>query len=231
MEWNDEAIVLSMRRHGESAAIVHLLTRDHGRTAGLVRGASGRELRVFYSPETRWRLGGRRGWPIIWAICAASCGPPTPPRSWATAGAWHAWLRPARLPTSLCPNENPILVSTRPWGSASDPGQAGLGGALRLLGATSAGRARLWTRPCKMRGDRLAVRSDLCIPALGARGFGCCRRTLSRPPARLARFPTHGRNGVRRRDFQCPRAHRLFSRTPRFRSPERPDARRSPAIG
>ncbi|MBW7849214.1 MAG: DNA repair protein RecO [Rhodospirillales bacterium] len=59
MEWNDEAIVLSMRRHGESAAIVHLLTRDHGRTAGLVRGASGRELRGVLQPgnevEAWWK--------------------------------------------------------------------------------------------------------------------------------------------------------------------------------
>lgn len=41
MNWRDEAIVLSARRHGESAAVVGLLTREHGRHAGLVRGASG----------------------------------------------------------------------------------------------------------------------------------------------------------------------------------------------
>lgn len=43
MEWTDEAIVLAARPHGESAAVAILLTRDHGRHAGLVRGGlSGR---------------------------------------------------------------------------------------------------------------------------------------------------------------------------------------------
>ena len=31
MEWSDEAIVLSARRHGESSAIVTLMTQEHGR--------------------------------------------------------------------------------------------------------------------------------------------------------------------------------------------------------
>ena len=48
MEWQDEGIVLSSRRHGESAAIVTLLTRAHGRHAGLVRGGMGRRLRGIY---------------------------------------------------------------------------------------------------------------------------------------------------------------------------------------
>ncbi|MDH3597576.1 MAG: recombination protein O N-terminal domain-containing protein, partial [Rhodospirillales bacterium] len=42
MEWQDQGIVLSARRHGESAAVVQLLTREHGRHAGLVRGGQGR---------------------------------------------------------------------------------------------------------------------------------------------------------------------------------------------
>jgi len=36
MEWSDEAIVLSSRAHGENGAILELLTREHGRHAGLV---------------------------------------------------------------------------------------------------------------------------------------------------------------------------------------------------
>ncbi|MBV8653111.1 MAG: DNA repair protein RecO, partial [Alphaproteobacteria bacterium] len=39
MQWTDEAIILAGRPHGESALIVQLLTREHGRHAGLVRGA------------------------------------------------------------------------------------------------------------------------------------------------------------------------------------------------
>lgn len=45
MEWSDDGIVLGVRRHGESSAIVSLMTRQHGRAAGLVRGARGPKLR------------------------------------------------------------------------------------------------------------------------------------------------------------------------------------------
>jgi DNA repair protein RecO (recombination protein O) len=45
MQWTDEGIVLGARRHGESSAIAELLTREHGRHLGLVRGGSGSRLR------------------------------------------------------------------------------------------------------------------------------------------------------------------------------------------
>ena len=37
MQWSDEGIVLTARRHGESAFLLSVLTVDHGRHAGLVR--------------------------------------------------------------------------------------------------------------------------------------------------------------------------------------------------
>lgn len=59
MEWADRGFVLSARRHGESAAIVHLLTEAHGRHAGLVRGGGGRRARGLLQPgnlvAARWR--------------------------------------------------------------------------------------------------------------------------------------------------------------------------------
>lgn len=55
MEWTDDGIVLSLRRHGESAAIVTLLTREHGRHSGLVRGAMGKSARGIYQPGNRLR--------------------------------------------------------------------------------------------------------------------------------------------------------------------------------
>jgi DNA repair protein RecO (recombination protein O) len=59
MDWTEDAIVLAARRHGESAAIVALLTRGHGRYAGLVRGGWGRRARGLYLPGNRvsatWR--------------------------------------------------------------------------------------------------------------------------------------------------------------------------------
>ncbi len=59
MEWTDEAIVLSARKHGESAAILQLLTRLHGRHAGLVHGGGGGRARGALQPGNRvqahWR--------------------------------------------------------------------------------------------------------------------------------------------------------------------------------
>jgi DNA repair protein RecO (recombination protein O) len=45
MRWSDEAIVLGSKRHGESSTIVELMTREHGRHLGLVRGGTSRRLR------------------------------------------------------------------------------------------------------------------------------------------------------------------------------------------
>ena len=50
MNWSDEGIVLSARPHGETSAVVQLLTRDRGRHAGLVRGGQGRRARAIYQP-------------------------------------------------------------------------------------------------------------------------------------------------------------------------------------
>lgn len=59
IEWRDEALVLSARPHGEAAAVVMLLTREHGRHAGLVRNAQSRGQRALYQPgnrlEATWR--------------------------------------------------------------------------------------------------------------------------------------------------------------------------------
>ena len=45
MQWIDEGIVLSARPHGETAAVVELWTRGHGRHLGLVHGGRSRRLR------------------------------------------------------------------------------------------------------------------------------------------------------------------------------------------
>ncbi len=59
MEWTDQGIILSARKHGETSAIVTLLTRAHGRHAGLVRGGTGKGSRGILQPgntvEARWR--------------------------------------------------------------------------------------------------------------------------------------------------------------------------------
>lgn len=59
MEWTDEAFVLAARRHGEGAAVVQLLTLDHGRHAGLVHGGGSASKRAVVEPGNRvqasWR--------------------------------------------------------------------------------------------------------------------------------------------------------------------------------
>ncbi len=59
MEWRDTAIVLGVRRHGESSVVATLLTHRHGRHAGLVRGGASRRYRGVLQPgnelAVRWR--------------------------------------------------------------------------------------------------------------------------------------------------------------------------------
>ena len=45
MEWRDEGVILSVRRHGETSAIAEILTQSHGRVLGLVRGGRSRVQR------------------------------------------------------------------------------------------------------------------------------------------------------------------------------------------
>jgi DNA repair protein RecO (recombination protein O) len=50
MEWVDEGIVLGVRRHGETSAIVELMTPSHGRHLGLVRGGISRRMKPYLQP-------------------------------------------------------------------------------------------------------------------------------------------------------------------------------------
>lgn len=50
MEWRDYGIILSVRQHGESAAIVEVFTPDRGRHVGVVRGGASRKLAPVLQP-------------------------------------------------------------------------------------------------------------------------------------------------------------------------------------
>ena len=58
-EWTANAIILSVRPHGEGSAVVTVLTSDYGRHAGLVRGGSSSKMRGMLQPGNRvnvaWR--------------------------------------------------------------------------------------------------------------------------------------------------------------------------------
>jgi DNA repair protein RecO (recombination protein O) len=59
MDWSDEAIVLSVRNHGETSAILEALTREHGRHLGLVYGGTSGKRRAVLQPgnsvQLNWR--------------------------------------------------------------------------------------------------------------------------------------------------------------------------------
>lgn len=58
-EWQDDAIVLSARPFGETDAVISLLTREHGRHAGLVYAAQSRRKRGAFEAgnavQANWR--------------------------------------------------------------------------------------------------------------------------------------------------------------------------------
>jgi len=59
MEWTDDGVILRVRPHGETSAIVELLTAGKGRCAGLVRGGRSRRMRGVLQPgnavRATWR--------------------------------------------------------------------------------------------------------------------------------------------------------------------------------
>ncbi len=59
MEWREEGTLLAVRRHGETAAIIDVLTEGHGRHAGIVRGGTSRKIAPVLQPgaqlDLTWR--------------------------------------------------------------------------------------------------------------------------------------------------------------------------------
>lgn len=59
MEWRDQGALLSVRRHGETAAIIEVFTAEHGRHAGVVRGGTSRKIAPVLQPgaqlDVTWR--------------------------------------------------------------------------------------------------------------------------------------------------------------------------------
>ena len=59
MDWTDDAIVLGLRTLGENGAVLEVLTREHGRHLGLVRGASSKRIKGALEPgnaiKAHWR--------------------------------------------------------------------------------------------------------------------------------------------------------------------------------
>lgn len=56
MEWRDTGILLTLRRHGETSAIIDAFTPMHGRHAGVVRGGASRRMLTVLQPGTELDL-------------------------------------------------------------------------------------------------------------------------------------------------------------------------------
>ncbi len=59
MDWRDQGILLTTRRHGESAAIIEVFTETRGRHAGVVRGGTSRKLAPVLQPGAQLDLAWR----------------------------------------------------------------------------------------------------------------------------------------------------------------------------
>jgi DNA repair protein RecO (recombination protein O) len=59
MEWRDQGVLLAVRRHGETSAIIEVFTATHGRHAGVVRGGTSRKIAPILQPGAQldviWR--------------------------------------------------------------------------------------------------------------------------------------------------------------------------------
>ena len=59
MDWQDEGMLLFMRPHGESSAIIEVFTAAHGRHAGVVRGGGSRRMAPILQPGAQVSVGWR----------------------------------------------------------------------------------------------------------------------------------------------------------------------------
>ncbi len=59
MDWREEGVLLAVRKHGETSAIIDVFTEGHGRHAGVVRGGTSRKIAPILQPgaqiDVAWR--------------------------------------------------------------------------------------------------------------------------------------------------------------------------------
>jgi DNA repair protein RecO (recombination protein O) len=59
MEWRDEALIIGIKKHGETSVILEAMTRAHGRHLGLVKGGRSKRMQPLLQPgneaELVWR--------------------------------------------------------------------------------------------------------------------------------------------------------------------------------
>ncbi len=191
VQWSDEAIILAARPHGETSLIVQLLTREHGRHAGLVRGARKARGRGVYEignrVEASWqaRLAEHLGMlrcELVAGCAAGLIDDPARLACLAAAAAVAEAALPERETVPRCFDGLGEVLSAlsldRDWAQG-----------LRHLGARAARRARLRPRSHALRRDRHDGGSRLCLAQIRPGGVARGRRALSRQAAAPAGLP------------------------------------------
>jgi DNA repair protein RecO (recombination protein O) len=59
IEWQDEGLVIAVRPHGETSAILEVFTLGHGRHGGVVRGGASRRMAAHLQPGSQVAIGWR----------------------------------------------------------------------------------------------------------------------------------------------------------------------------
>ncbi|WP_332066086.1 DNA repair protein RecO [Bartonella sp. CB189] len=58
MKWKEQAIILGTRQHGETSVVLEIMTRQHGRYMGMVKGGRSRRMAALLQPgnyvEVEW---------------------------------------------------------------------------------------------------------------------------------------------------------------------------------
>lgn len=127
MEWRDEGLLLAVRPHGETSAVIEVLTRTHGRHAGLVYGGQGTRLAPVLQPgaqlDVAWRarlaehLGHYRVEPVR-ARAAAIMAEPAALAALNAMGALSVAFLPEREPNPALYDETLALadaLAARTW--------------------------------------------------------------------------------------------------------------------
>jgi DNA repair protein RecO (recombination protein O) len=50
MEWHDEGLIIGLKKYGETSVILEVMTRGHGRHAGLVKGGRSKRMQPLLQP-------------------------------------------------------------------------------------------------------------------------------------------------------------------------------------
>ena len=196
MEWHDEGIILGTRKHGETSAILEVMTRAHGRHLGLVRGGRSRKQQPVLQPGNRvslsWRarldehLGMFQAEPL--AFNAARLFDSAMAIYGLQTLAAHLRLLPERDPHAALYETLGIVID-----HLGDPASAAeLVVRFELLVLDELGFGLDLSR---MRRDRAARRSRLCLAENRAGGVARGGRALARQDAGAAGLPQARRDG------------------------------------